>query len=214
MAVKESSSQAAPQTEPVKVRPKELAIVKAATQLLVTHGYAGMSMDMVSAEACVSKRTLYSYFSSKEELFGAVIRRHCAQLWQPLSVALEGAGSIKAQLVDFAERFLEVGFSPIPLALYRVVIGEAVRFPELAEVFYASGPAPAMERLEALLKDAQIEGCLSFENVGVAAENFFALLMGPTHMRALLGLSDKITPKKRAALASNNVETFFATYGT
>ncbi len=195
------------------VRPKELAIVGAATQLLVVHGYAGMSMDMVSAEAHVSKRTLYSYFSSKEELFGTVIQRHCAQLWQPLNVAREDDGSIRAQLVDFAERFLEVGFSPIPLALYRVVIGEAVRFPELAEVFYASGPAFAMERLEGLLREAQFAGHLRIKNMSVAVEQFFSLLMGPAHIRALLGLSGRITQKKRIALALRNVETFLSVYG-
>jgi AcrR family transcriptional regulator len=53
-------------------RPAEL--MAAALDLFVERGYAATRLDDVAARAGVSKGTLYLYFSSKEELFEAVIR--------------------------------------------------------------------------------------------------------------------------------------------
>src|SRR6266853_2784518 len=53
-------------------RPSEL--LAAALELFVERGFAATRLDEVAARAGVSKGTLYLYFSSKEELFKAVIR--------------------------------------------------------------------------------------------------------------------------------------------
>jgi AcrR family transcriptional regulator len=55
-----------------QARPAEL--MAAALDLFVERGFAATRLDDVAAQAGVSKGTLYLYFSSKEELFKAVIR--------------------------------------------------------------------------------------------------------------------------------------------
>ena len=55
-----------------EARPAEL--MSAALDLFVERGFAATRHDEVAARAGVSKGTLYLYFSSKEELFKAVIR--------------------------------------------------------------------------------------------------------------------------------------------
>ena len=55
-----------------EARPAEL--MAAALDIFVERGYAATRLDEVAARAGVSKGTLYLYFSSKEELFKAVIR--------------------------------------------------------------------------------------------------------------------------------------------
>jgi len=47
-------------------------IVGAATELLSEHGVEGLSVDQVAARAEVSRRTVFNYFHSTEELFIAV----------------------------------------------------------------------------------------------------------------------------------------------
>jgi TetR/AcrR family transcriptional regulator of autoinduction and epiphytic fitness len=47
-------------------------IVRAATELLAEHGVEGLSVDEVAARAEVSRRTVFNYFHSTEELLIAV----------------------------------------------------------------------------------------------------------------------------------------------
>lgn len=47
---------------------KEEQIVDAARQLFGTYGYKRVSVDEIAKEANVTKRTVYSYFKSKEEI--------------------------------------------------------------------------------------------------------------------------------------------------
>ena len=43
-------------------------------------GFAATSMSAIATRLGGSKGTLYNYFKSKEELFGAVVSRECAGL--------------------------------------------------------------------------------------------------------------------------------------
>src|SRR5690606_40647684 len=62
-------------------RPKDLgkraAILDAAKRMFVMHGFDGVSMDQIAAEAGVSKLTVYSHFGDKESLFAAAVQSHC-----------------------------------------------------------------------------------------------------------------------------------------
>jgi len=55
-----------------EARPQEL--LAAALDLFVERGFAATRLDDVAKAAGVSKGTLYLYFSSKEDLFKAVVR--------------------------------------------------------------------------------------------------------------------------------------------
>ena len=59
-----------------EARPGEL--IEAALELFVEKGFAATRVDEVAARAGVSKGTLFLYFSSKEELFKAVVRENIA----------------------------------------------------------------------------------------------------------------------------------------
>ncbi len=51
------------------------AILQGAMQEFLANGFAGTTMDKVTAAAGVSKTTVYSYFQDKEKLFIALIER-------------------------------------------------------------------------------------------------------------------------------------------
>jgi AcrR family transcriptional regulator len=54
---------------------REQQMLDAAVQLFSANGYHETSMDAIAAEARISKPMLYLYYGSKEELFGACLRR-------------------------------------------------------------------------------------------------------------------------------------------
>src|SRR5215472_5468716 len=53
---------------------KREAIARAALTLFSSDGYERTSVDAIAAEAGVSKRTVYSYYGDKENLFLSVVR--------------------------------------------------------------------------------------------------------------------------------------------
>src|ERR1700742_4043870 len=60
--------------EPSRSERKHTAILAAATDVFLHHGFLGTSMDEVAARAAVSKQTVYKQFASKEALFIAIGR--------------------------------------------------------------------------------------------------------------------------------------------
>ncbi len=56
-----------------KDRGKREAILSAARELFMGHGYAGTSMDSLANAANVSKATLYSHFADKDTLYRAIV---------------------------------------------------------------------------------------------------------------------------------------------
>ncbi|MET0363609.1 MAG: TetR/AcrR family transcriptional regulator, partial [Sphingobium sp.] len=65
------------------------AILCVAGESFLEHGYTGTTMSGIAATLGGSKGTLWSYFSSKEELFAAVIDRATAAYRARISEILE-----------------------------------------------------------------------------------------------------------------------------
>jgi AcrR family transcriptional regulator len=54
---------------------REQEILEVAEREFAAHGFSGASMDAIAAGAGISKPLVYSYFGSKEGLYGAIVRR-------------------------------------------------------------------------------------------------------------------------------------------
>src|SRR5215831_11756164 len=116
-------------------RPSE--IIAAALATFTERGFAAARLDDIAAQAGVTRGTLYLYFSSKEDLFKAVVR----QLIVPIIAAGEEmvAGSTEPT-PDLLKKFILsvpdlVAGSPIP-AIPKLVIAEARNFPDLAQFYF------------------------------------------------------------------------------
>src|SRR5688500_639115 len=59
---------------------KHARILKAATEAFLELGFNAASMDRIARKARVSKMTVYSHFTNKEALFGAMIDGLAQQL--------------------------------------------------------------------------------------------------------------------------------------
>ncbi len=170
---------------------KPAQILQAAGALFLESGYGAVSMDAVSKKANVSKATLYAHFGSKDELFRAMIACECANsalagVWEEarhLPIA-EGLRLIGLTFVQFVT-------SPKALAVHRVVLGEAHRFPELARAFYEAGPEQTFLQVNAYLTEANRKGELAIPDVTIAVHQFFALVKANLHMQLLLCLGER-----------------------
>ena len=121
--------------------PKRQLVVDAAGALFMAHGYGAVSMDAVARAAGVSKATLYAYFTSKDQLFAAIIGQACEQKIALGEILPADVSDIRAALLAFGRRLLGFFLEERALAIHRVVIAESTRFPELGRAFYDHGPA-------------------------------------------------------------------------
>ncbi|MBF2076288.1 MAG: TetR/AcrR family transcriptional regulator [Synechococcales cyanobacterium C42_A2020_086] len=104
-------------------------------QVFLRHGYAGTSMDRVAAASGVAKQTIYSHFQDKEGLFTILIERITIQRLQTELGSETLQGEPDVLLRQLAKAFLNKMGDEEYLNLFRVVVGESVRFPELAQLY-------------------------------------------------------------------------------
>ena len=183
-------------------RRKRAQIIQAAGTLFLEAGYGATSMDAIAAKAGVSKRTVYAHFANKEALFIAIMDRRCAELSGLDPDATErpadGVGRIfdgldptdlEAALRRIGTRFLDIVLSEDPMRLFRVVVAEAERFPELGRLYHGFGPAPMVRRLSALFGEAEAAGRLTLDDTPEGcAWRFLGDLKEPRHLMMALGV--------------------------
>lgn len=192
---------------------KRHAIQAAGTAIFLERGYEAASMDLIAAEAKVSKQTIYNHFNSKDELFKEIITDMTTALLVPLSMS-KAAGSTPQQLLhSFARELLELMLRPSSLAMYRLVVAESARFPELGADIYAAGAGRLIRMLADYLERETKQGRLAVEEPERAAELLIGMLTGRLQFRALLGDARSLTEEeleKRANLAVTSFLALFA----
>jgi len=177
---------------------KRRAILRGAKEAFLKSGFGGTSMDEVAARARVSKMTVYRHFGSKEVLFAGLITDLCNHIVTEELETLFGEEPHEA-LRRYAERMIEIVFSPDTIELHRIVVAESKRFPRLGRFFYASGPQVCIDVLVRYLE--RHRGDLRFRIVDPlrSAEEFLELLRGYAHLRVLLKLEK--APSRREVAA-------------
>ena len=191
-------------------RDKHEAILDAAGRLFDAHGFEGASMSAITLQSGVSKGTVYHHFGSKAGLFGAFVRRECELTLQPLFATIDGTGDGREALRDIGRRMLTLLVSPIGLLVNRVIMAEAGQFPELAEAFYASGPATALATMEKWLRSRDASGLVA--DPAFAAEQFFALCSTQAVMKRQLRLTAEVSDRDIERIIDEAVEMFLGAY--
>lgn len=167
---------------------KPLQILEAARDLFLRDGFAATSMDAVAKLANVSKATVYAHFSSKEELFAAMMDSECRRTWPEVSSGDIAQLDPIPKLREVAERYVRFITSGYPVSLLRVVSAEAPRNPALGRLFYEAAPGMGRTKFAELLRHADARGLLRIPDPLHAADTFFAMLRGDIHIRILVGM--------------------------
>ena len=117
-----------------EARPQEL--LDAALTLFVEKGFAASRAEEVAQRAGVSKGTLYLYYSSKEELFKAVVRQKLSSLIAEGEEAASSFGGSSSELLAYLLHtwWERVGNTPAA-GIHKIVLSEVRNFPELAQFY-------------------------------------------------------------------------------
>ncbi|MGW3626145.1 TetR/AcrR family transcriptional regulator [Streptomyces sp. NPDC000880] len=194
---------------------KRQAIVRAARELFLREGF-GVGMDVIAAEAGVSKVTVYNHFGSKEALFTVVIT---SALDEPLgsasSTALEGlaeAEDLRAALIDAARIWVQaVRTNQDVIALRNLVAAEVHRFPELSQAWKSHGPEGHHPAVAGALRTLADQGRLEIPDLEPAIIQLSALLVFPHMVFSAYGthIDDDLTDR----LITSGIDMFLNQYG-
>ena len=189
------------------------AIMTVAREVFFEHGYSGTSMSAIAARLGGSKGTLYNYFKSKEELFEAQVRDLCGAA-ATFILASTAEGSPIETLALFGERYLAHLYSEQTIKLFRILVTESKRNPELGRMFYEVGPARGRKGLESYLQAAKARGLIESSDCALAADQFLSLCKGPAHLQFLLNLIPAPTPQEIRLHVERAVGAFMTLYGS
>ena len=128
-------------------RPQQ--IIDAALQVFGERGLAGARLEDIARQAGIAKGTIYLYFPNKEALFREVIQQTIvARIAEAEGDAQRADPTSPAeQLTRYMRRWWEFLISDDYQTVYRLVVGELHRFPDLYD-FYVT---EVVQRAHALL---------------------------------------------------------------
>jgi AcrR family transcriptional regulator len=160
----------------------------AAAEVFLRDGYAAANMDEVARRAGMSKRTLYQLYPSKTALFEATIGAALAPLH--LDTELEREPDLEQALAGILEAAGRHLLALRQNAIFRLVIAEGQRSPELAEalhrVILGHGTSPLQRRIATEM----VRGRLRFEDAEAGARALYGMALAPVQMMMLLGLRE------------------------
>ncbi|MFM5916524.1 MAG: TetR/AcrR family transcriptional regulator C-terminal domain-containing protein [Novosphingobium sp.] len=164
--------------------------VDAAREAFFANGYAGTTMSSIASTVGGSKTTLWTYFPSKEMLFAAVVDDIVEQYARVQDVDLRDTDDLRGVLLEFVRALMDTILSPPIIALHRLVLAEASRFPYLAEAFYERGPRRGKARLSEFVGRAMERGQLRAGDPMLATRQLAGMCQAGCFQSALFNLDE------------------------
>jgi AcrR family transcriptional regulator len=185
------------------------AFLAAAHEVFLQRGYANASIDAVVERAGGSKATVYQLFGNKEGLLGALVAEGAEELAH-LVEELPLDGALEESLRAFGRGYLGLILRPDRLALFRLVIGECGRVPEIGDVFYRTGPQAIGKWLTDYFRNLMTRGVLAEADPERTAFQFIHALRGDLYMQVLLNPTRRPTESELARHIDFVVAAFLA----
>ena len=142
----------------------------AAQRLFLTAGVASTSMDAITAEAGVSKQTVYAHYPSKEALLADVLHTLVETRTVPWDAAHRERGplptraAVERELAELARTVIDTLMQSDYLGMARVVVAESARNPTLGQLFRQEVAGPVITRVAEVIARGVQGGALRAVN--------------------------------------------------
>ncbi|MBZ9935547.1 TetR/AcrR family transcriptional regulator [Mesorhizobium sp. BR1-1-16] len=190
---------------------KRSAAIHAAMELFLEQGYERTSLQQIAKRADLSTATLFKRFPTKAALFEAIVEEFWSDNEEcggtlPVGNPVDGLRKIG---LGYASRMRQ----PDMQAIYRLIIAEALRFPDLGQMLYDKGKGPYQERLNRYLIAEVEAGNLAVDNIRAASGQFLALIAGQSFWPELIAPGCGGTDAEMRAVVDNATALMLARYG-
>ncbi len=169
---------------------RDARLIEIAAAVFMERGFDATTIDAVAEAASVGKATLYARYRDKGELFAAVFRRQIDR-WQAVSApdAPAPGARVGDVLLSAARRMIAVALAPEAVAISRIVMAQAIRFPDLARTVQREGWQRSTLSVAALLDHFVRDGQIAVDDTEMAADLFLSLVIGRQTRTAMLGIA-------------------------
>ena len=138
------------------------ALLAAADELFLQHGFDGVSLDSLVAHVGGSKASIYQYFGCKKGLLVALVQRRHEYFFNESALPTElGTKTLREVLLDNAHKLFNAFSQPDKIAFMRLIVRESQRDPEIARIAYDLGPARGQATMAKILSEAASRGEIS-----------------------------------------------------
>ncbi|CAM3470642.1 TetR/AcrR family transcriptional regulator [Thalassospira profundimaris] len=172
-----------------KIDPRTLkrreAMIEAARELFCEHGLAGTTLEMITAEAGGSRRTIYELFGNKDGVFEAVIRDCTGRVTSMLADLDLAQKPLRDALIEFGETLMTMLTTSETIRYLRLYLSEVPRFPHLGKVFYESGLMTGRRIITDYFEHQMALGNFPKGNAAQAAVFFTSLLKADYDFRQM-----------------------------
>lgn len=157
---------------------KRLAAVEAATELFFEQGYERTSLQQIATRAGVSTATLFKRYPTKAALFEAIVERFWSLETECEATAIP-SGDLEAGLLKFGHDYAQRMRRPEMASMFRLIIAESLRFPDLGQTLFNKGYGPFLGRLSTYLRNQVTQGnLLVVADIESASSAFLATIAG------------------------------------
>jgi len=189
---------------------KRAQIIAIARQHFFEHGFDNTTMSGIAAQLGGSKRTLWSYFSDKEELFAAMLLDTAQGIRAQIELPTDGDDPLEL-LTRVCRSIIDRVLSPMVIAMFRLVGPLADRRPDISRMFFERGPGETQRLIGEYLREnfADILWTTDFRTAGIDLVAFSSAEM---HFERMWGLSVAPTNKEKDAQARRGAALFLRAY--
>lgn len=153
------------------------SMLDAALQIFIARGFEAASMEGIARAAGVAKLTLYRHFETKEELFVEVARRAQLAVRERLATQVDLSAPLEQVLREIIATLYDGMTHPDYLAVMRMVVAEAGRFPKLGRAMLEDS-SDLSEPLVAYLQGLKNSGQIDIDSPFDAATQIAGLASG------------------------------------
>jgi AcrR family transcriptional regulator len=202
--------------------PKELAgevdarILAAARKVFVERGFEGASIDEIAEVARSGKPTIYARFGDKRALFTEVVTRDVLSRITEFKTEVPTGATIEERFTSAAITLLHWGIDNDRVALMRLAVAEARRFPDLAAKVSRTARELSTELgvrlLGELTQSGELGSLRAFapEHLATTARFFLDLVGVPFLLRALFEVNLKTLDAEIDSHVARSVAFFLA----
>ena len=185
-------------------RESEARILEAAYDVFRERGFSAATIGEIAEAAAISKATLYRRFENKQALFESVVYKSlelAAGVFDDIELDLDRP---EASLRRYAMVIREVNELPRYREIFRMVLAEAPRQPELAVVWRQAMIDEILQRLVDYFQRLAKLGRMNHPWPDLASRNFLVTFAGS--FRGLFGV--ELSEKEREQIFEMDLETF------
>lgn len=188
---------------------KRAVIMQAATELFLELGYDRTSLAQIAAGSGVSRATLFTQFPTKASLFEAIV----TEAWSADDDRERPpVGDPTAGLRVMGRHYADLLMRPQMVDLFRIVIAELPRFPDLADAQFTRGKLPYFESVRSYLAAEDHAGTVRVDDLDLATTQFLGMISNYVFWPALLVAGWTVGDERVGEVVDEAVATMTARY--